>query len=243
VSPLSPYCSSSRIFSGRSSTVSLAFMIAALLICVPAALCYAGVGAALQRISRDQLSVTNGAVTVLRDGTIAIDTPSSRAVVSNVTEIAVDQIAEIRFRYLGPTKTGKPLASGELRRQIGLKLRAADSCNVIYVMWRIVPASRIAVSVKRNTGHSHSQCGAHGYESIAPQLQTTPRPIQPGEIRTLRAELYGTDLTVKADGKIAWQGMLPSRTLAGPPGLRTDNGRFVLEYFVGSGSAAHFDHR
>ncbi len=176
--------------------------------------------------------MTNGAVIALRDGALAIDTPSSRAVVRNAAVNAADQAAEIRFRYLGPSQTDKPLASGELRRQIGLKLRAADSCNVVYVMWHIAPDAKIAVSVKRNAAHSHAQCGVHGYEAIAAQRQTAPRPIQEGETRTLRAELRGRTLTVMADGKLVWQGELTGRLPAGPPGFRTDNARFVLEYLA-----------
>lgn len=222
----------SRICRARRSLIGVALMIAALLICVPLELGYARAGAALQRISHDELQVTNGAVSALRDGTLAIDTPSSRAVVRNAPESAVAQAAEIRFRYLGPSKTGKPLASGELRRQIGLKLRAADSCNVVYVMWHIAPDSRIAVSVKRNAGHSHAQCGAHGYQSVASQMQVAPRPIRAGEVRTLRAKLRGRALTVMADGKPVWRGLLGSEPPAGPMGFRTDNARFVLEYFA-----------
>ena len=32
------------------------------------------------------------------------------------------------------------------------KLRAEDACNLVYVMWRIEPQSRLVVSVKRNPG-------------------------------------------------------------------------------------------
>jgi hypothetical protein len=221
----------SRICGLGKSLTSLAWMIVALLVGVPAALSHAGAGPALKRISLDDLRVTNGAVTALRDGVLVIETPSSRAVVRSMAD-AADQAAEIRFRYLGASQTDKPLASGELRRQIGLKLRAADSCNVVYVMWHIAPDSRIAVSVKRNAGHSHAQCGAHGYQSIAPQRQAPPRPIRPGEVHTLRAELRGRALTVTADGKLVWRGTLADQPPAGPPGFRTDNARFVLEYFA-----------
>ena len=41
---------------------------------------------------------------------------------------------------------------GELRRQFGLKLRAQDACNLVYVMWRIEPASKLVVSIKCRTG-------------------------------------------------------------------------------------------
>jgi hypothetical protein len=221
-----------RICRGRSSLISLAAIVVTLLIGVPMAVGYARTGDTLHRISREDLRVTNGAVVVLRNGALAIDTPSSRAVVRDGSMGATDQAAEIRFRYLGPSKADKPLASGELRRQIGLKLRAADSCNVIYVMWHIAPDTRIAVSAKRNTAHSHAQCGVHGYEAIAPHRQIAPRPIRKGEMHTLRAELRGRALAVIADGKLVWQGVVAGQLPAGPPGFRTDNARFVLEYFT-----------
>jgi hypothetical protein len=67
-------------------------------------------------IDRNDLCVTNGNVSVLCGGWLAIDTPSSRAVVRADAKYTADQVAEIHFRYLGPTQTSKPLASGELRR-------------------------------------------------------------------------------------------------------------------------------
>ena len=50
--------------------------------------------------------------------------------------------AAIAFTYVGPTPVDVPLASGELRRQIGLKLRARDTCNVVYVMWHVGSVDR-----------------------------------------------------------------------------------------------------
>jgi hypothetical protein len=191
-------------------------------------------GPLVQKVSHRELCVTNGVVSALRDGHLAIDTPSSRAVVRNAAVADANQIAEIRFRYLGPSQISKRLASGELRRQIGLKLRAADTCNLIYVMWRIAPENRIAVSVKRNSGlHRHAQCGAGGYESIPPQASIDPPAIRPDEVRTLRAELHGAALTVAADGKVVWQGRFADAPVAGPMGFRTDNARFVIEHFAG----------
>jgi hypothetical protein len=221
-----------RIWRIRSPLIGLVAIILALGVCVPMALGYARTGDVLRRISREDLRVTNGAVVVLRDGALEIDASSSRAVVRTARSGAGDQAAQIRFRYLGPSKADKPLASGELRRQIGLKLHAADSCNVIYVMWRIAPDTGIAVSAKRNAAHSHAQCGVQGYETIAPQRQAALRAIQPGEVRTLRAELRGRTLTVLADGKLVWQGIIAGELPAGPPGFRTDNARFKLEYFI-----------
>jgi hypothetical protein len=177
------------------------------------------------------LCVTNGSVSVLPDGRLGIDTPSSRAVVRVITP----QAAEIRFRYLGATASTKPLASGELRRQIGLKLRAQDTCNLLYAMWHIEPDSNVAVSVKRNAGkHTHEECGARGYINIKPRTSVALPRIQPGESHTLRAELHGTDLTVSADGRVVWEGTVGDvvAEFDGPIGFRTDNARFAFEYYA-----------
>ena len=188
---------------------------------------------ALDRVVQDGLCVTNGVIAALSGARLAIDSPSSRAVTRNIGY----QSAEIRFRYLGPTKTSKPLASGELRRQIGIKLDAQDTCNLLYVMWHIEPDSRIAVSVKRNPGqHTHEQCGAHGYVNIKPAMSVQPAKIWPGDSHTLRADLLREALTVSADGAVVWRGTLGNQIedLAGPVGLRTDNARFEFEYFAGA---------
>jgi hypothetical protein len=214
-----------------------ALAILALVIGAPGAFAQKESAAALQRIDRDDLCVTNGTVSMLPGGRLAIDTPSSRAVVRAATQSSADQLAEIRFRYLGPTQASKPLASGELRRQIGLKLRAEDTCNLIYAMWHIEPDAKVAVSVKRNAGmHTNEQCHAGGYVNLkAPRPIDLP-PIRPGEIHTLRAELHGNELKLAADGKVAWQGTLGNEppSLHGPAGFRTDNARFELEYYADS---------
>jgi hypothetical protein len=200
----------------------------------------------LERIDRDRLCVTNGAVAASAGGRLAIETPSSRAFVQAGSENTGDQIAEIHFQYLGPSQDSRPLASGELRRQIGIKLRAQDSCNLIYAMWHIDPDARTAVSIKRNAGlHTHEQCGARGYVNFKAQDRSSPPPIHPGEAHTLRAELRGMDLTVTADDQVVWQGSLGSELLpVGPPGFRTDNARFAFEFFAGgpAGSRAAPQH-
>jgi len=190
----------------------------------------------LQRISREQLCVTNGIVSSLPDGLLGIETPSSRAIVRVVT----DQTAEVRFRYLGPTKASKPLASGELRRQIGLKLRAQDTCNLVYAMWHIEPDSKFSVSLKRNPDkHTHAECHAGGYLTMKARSHLDLPRIQPGESHWLRAALRGDDLTLIADGRLVWEGTLGSQiaTFDGPVGLRTDNARFEFEYYAGNPGA------
>jgi hypothetical protein len=212
------------------ASVVLAFALSA-----PAALAQQDAGSALQRVDRDDLCVTNGAVAALPGGRLAIDTPSSRAVVRADAGNNADQIAEIRFRYLGPSQASKPLASGELRRQISLKLRAQDTCNLVYAMWHIEPDAGIAVSIKRNPGmNTHEQCQAGGYVNFKAQNRLDLPPMRPGEAHTLRAEIHGDNLTVTADGKTAWQGSFGNAlpALDGPPGFRTDNARFELDYSV-----------
>jgi hypothetical protein len=189
----------------------------------------------LVRIDRSHLCVTNGMITTQDSGWLSIETPSSRAVVPSTFV----QTAEIRFRYLGPTVGAKPLASGELRRQIGLKLRAQDSCNVIYAMWHIEAESELVVLVKRNPGmQTHAQCGATGYSSIKPFKAITLEKMQSGALHTLRAELRGDDLTLIVDGVVAWHGQVSTTGLDGPVGLRTDNGRFEFEYSAVLGDLA-----
>jgi hypothetical protein len=207
----------------------------ALAISLPGGLAWSDFGSPLRQIDRDALCVTNGAASMLPGGRLGVATPSSRAVVAAAAGGAADQVAEIRFRYLGPSQTSKPLASGELRRQIGLKLRAQDTCNLIYAMWHIEPDAAVAVSVKHNAGmNTHAQCGAGGYVNFKAQDRLELPPIRPGETHALRAALHGHDLTVTADGKLAWQGALANELtpLDGPPGFRTDNARFELEYYT-----------
>lgn len=189
-------------------------------------------GAPLQRITRDQLCVTNGEITTAPKGRLAINTPSARAIVQIPTASGV---AEIRFTYLGPSEGSKRLASGEMRRQIGLKLRALNQCNLLYVMWHIEPDNKLAVSIKRNPGQStHEQCDAHGYTTIRPRTSSTLARVSPGESHTLRAVLTGGDLMLTADGKTAWEGSIGNGItgIDGPVGLRTDNARFEFDYFV-----------
>jgi hypothetical protein len=220
----------------KGSSLSKGLVLRALIAFLPCSLAQAAGDADLQRIRREQLCVTNGVVSSLPDGRLGIETPSSRAVVRLVT----DQTAEVRFRYLGPTKASKPLASGELRRQIGIKLRAQDSCNLVYAMWHIEPDSKFAVSLKRNPGkHTHAECHAGGYVTMKAHSQVDLPRIQPGESHWLRAALHGDALTLIADGRPVWEGSLGSgiTSFDGPVGFRTDNARFEFEYYAGNPAA------
>ena len=143
-------------------------------------------------------------------------------------------IAEARFTYLGSTPNEAPLASGEMRRQFGLKLRAQDACNLVYAMWRIEPESKLVVSVKSNPGqHSSAQCGNRGYQNIKPRHSSPVPVLNSGDTHTLRAEMNGAEMKVFADNSLVWEGSVGTDALGfdGPVGVRSDNARlqFSLE--------------
>lgn len=169
--------------------------------------------------------------------TFSVDAGGMRAVVAGES-LVEDASAELAFTYLRPSTKTTPLSSGEERRQVGLKLRAKNTCNVLYVMWRIAPDHGIFVSLKRNDGMgTHEECGANGYKGVKPTKKKSLPPINAGESHTLRAELdrFG-ELHVFADGVDSWQAKLPEElsALAGPIGLRSDNAAFDFDLHVDS---------
>ncbi len=139
--------------------------------------------------------------------------------------------AELRFTYLGPSAAAVPLASGAPRRQVGVKLRARDGCNLLYAMWRLAPDARVVVQLKHNPGqHTSRACGNRGYRTLRPERARAVRPPEPGETGVLRADVEGGRLAVRVGGLVVWEGALPPEAgaLEGPPGLRTDNTRALV---------------
>jgi len=196
-----------------------------------------GTGGSARTVDRRDLCVSAGEIEQLAGHRLGIEEPGVRAVVLADTP----QAAEIRFTYRGPSTGTKPLASGEVRRQIGLKLRAQDSCNLLYVMWWIEPRNAIAVSIKRNPGQrTHEDCGARGYVNMKARRRSPAPRIERDSTHTLRAELLGRELRVWSDGAPVWEGALPAEVedFDGPVGLRSDNVRMELAYSVGGGPPA-----
>lgn len=186
-----------------------------------------------------RLCVSSGELEALGSSRSRVDVGGMRAEVTG----DFSRTAEITFVYGGPSATSAPLANGELRRQIGLKLRARDTCNVVYVMWRIAPASGVYVSVKRNPGMStHAECGDRGYANVrsVPLPTTAPTPAL-GSTHTLRAVIAADDRTLRvfADGTRVFEAVLPEDALSfdGPAGVRTDNGRFDFELRLPEGAS------
>lgn len=178
------------------------------------------------------LCVTTGAAKI----GAKVDRSAMRAVAKGTDGDA----AQMVFTYEGEVADKKALASGEARRQIGLKLRAENGCNLIYVMWRLDPKPMIVAQTKRNPGaKDHKACGANGYKWVKASEQKPPPALAVGTKYTLRAEIVNEELAVFIDDQPYWRGKLPDtvRDLQGPAGIRSDNLAFDLHAF----SAARAD--
>src|SRR5579863_7064170 len=150
--------------------------------------------------------VPDGRIEKAEGNRLMVSTKEMRATLKKRT---IQNVA-VKFTYLGPTPEVSHLGSGEVRSQFGIKLRAQDTCNIVYVMWHFAPDQRIAVSVKRNPGQrTHADCLDHGYISnFKPRISASPRLVSPDEPHTLRASMIGSNLTVIADGTVVWEGDL-----------------------------------
>jgi len=177
------------------------------------------------------LCVTKGAIRS-EGGALTITDPTVRAVVAG----SKGDSASLRFTYRGDTDELVALGSGQLRKQIGLKLRAEDGCNLVYVMWRFEPKPGIEVSIKANPGkHTHAECGTRGYQKVAADDAIPVARPEPGETHTLAATIRGDRLEASIDGDVVWKGELdPSaRDLDGPAGVRSDNVKAVIDLTAG----------
>ena len=186
----------------------------------------------LAPVSKASLCVTEGAIQELPGGRLAVDVSKMRAYVNWYSRPA----AEARFTFLGSTPNEAPLASGEMRRQFGLKLRAQDACNLVYAMWRIEPEAKLAVSVKSNPGeHTSAQCSNRGYQNIKPHRSSTVPALRPGDTHSLRAEMNGAEMKVFADNSLVWEGPVGPDALSfdGPVGIRSDNARLEIDLETG----------
>jgi hypothetical protein len=188
-------------------------------------------------VPRADLCVTEGEIGTAAGERLTVNVPKMRAYLN----VRTAPLIEVRFKYLGSTGNEKPLASGELRRQFGLKLRAEDACNLVYAMWRIEPESKLVVSVKTNPGeHSSSQCGNRGYRNVKPRRAQPIPALRPGATHTLRAEMKGAEMRVLIHDELAWEGDVGRDALDfdGPVGIRSDNAKLELELRSGQPSSS-----
>jgi hypothetical protein len=157
-----------------------------------------------------------------------VDVPKMRAYAN---QASADR-ARLHFTYLGPTARQSALGSGTVRVQFGLKLHAADPCNLVYVMWRVEPQSKLVVSVKSNPGqHTSADCGNRGYENVAPRAASALPRLTAGQSHSLAADLIGDQLRVSVDDAAVWSGHLgpTASAFTGPTGVRSDNARLEFE--------------
>jgi hypothetical protein len=182
-------------------------------------------------IAPPQVCFTEGTGRPLDGGKLLVSEGKTRGVVPG----SGGDAAELRFLYRRPSVDAAPLADGEVRRQIGLKLRAADGCNVVYLMWHIDPQSEIAALVKRNRDqHESKQCGVGGYQKLTPTFARPVPRIEPGSSHTMHAAIRGTVLSAWVDDNLVWQGDLGPdlADLRGPAGFRTDNVEVEMQLLV-----------
>lgn len=183
----------------------------------------------LSAIAPEALCATHGALTIKSGAapTLEIREATTRA----FARTSSGDAAAIAFHYTGPTDHVRDLASGAARAQLGLKLRAQDSCNVIYVMWRADKAT-LDVSVKRNAAQrTNAECGTAGYHKVKPLASQRVPALAAGTNHRLQAEIVDDTLTAWIDGHVVWTGVLPSsaRELQGPVGIRSDNVELELQ--------------
>jgi hypothetical protein len=185
----------------------------------------------------DEFCITEGRINRAEGPWMNVDSTKMRAVLGFTGKSE----AELRFRYLGETEDRSRLLSGGERTQLGLKLKAQDDCNVLYVMWRISPVSSLVVQVKSNPGqHRHAECGNSGYTNIRGKFSGQVPKIVEGSEHSLHAVLNGTTLSVDVDGAPTWEGNVGEDVLRfdGPVGLRSDNARFDFQFVAHPASGA-----
>ena len=191
-------------------------------------------GGELAAVPASELCVTHGKLDAGAHGHAKIRDASVRAVAQG----SRGDRAEVHFTYRGESAKSSHLASGDMREQIALKLRAADGCNLIYVGWRFAPKTEIVVQTKINPGaHDSKACGTSGYTRIKATKRSKLHAPVPDSEHVLAAALDGTMLEASIDGAVVWRGALPAavRSLHGPVGVRTDNVAADLDLYAIAG--------
>jgi hypothetical protein len=104
---------------------------------------------------------------------------------------------------------------GDANAHLGVELRAASSCHLIYVMWRVMQRTRLTVQVKAPFAT---------YLRVKPdRAELVDIPLLGCEHK-LSARIDGDRLTAWIAERIVWSGTLPppARLLHGLVGVRAD---------------------
>jgi hypothetical protein len=185
-----------------------------------------------QNLGLDDLTVTEGVLNQT-SAQIACHSGAMRCEARGYPEA---DYAFLRFQYNGPTVEVVPLADNTTVHQCGIKLRAQDTCNVVYAIWKFDTPQRLSVSVKSNPGQNTvAQCQDGGYINNIPALFTASTPnVALGSLHSLEAKLVGNRLTVTCDCKLVWDGYLPAvvYNMTGPPGMRSDNADILFNLYI-----------
>jgi hypothetical protein len=189
----------------------------------------------LSHVTRSELEVNSGPITESAPGRLSV----TEAIIRATVPVAIANVASIQFRYLGQVDHPQPDQSGHVLNQIGLMLRAANPCNLIYLMWGLPPREKLLLQVKLNPGSSQSsECHGNNYYNVA---ECSFRGFVVGEMHELTAEVTeADDGSANVRAWIDWQEVLQATILpkyltgiVGVPGLRSDNGKFDFRFSVG----------
>lgn len=189
-------------------------------------------------VKHSELCVTEGTTRQATSDRMSVEVPKMRAYSMRPS----GESAELRFHYGGATQTESALGSGQMRRQFGLRLHAQDPCNLVYVIWRIDPESKLVISLKRNPSeHTSAQCGNRGYTNIKPRKSSPVPQLRAGESHKLRAEMKKEELRVFVDNHEVWEGEVGAygAGLQGPVGIRSDNARLDFELLAREAAGDH----
>jgi len=177
----------------------------------------------------EDFNVTDGKITLSANHHLMVSSKEMRATLRHPSKQAVT----IHFKYLGPTQEVSHLQNGEVRHQFGIKFKAQDICNLVYVMWDFdIP--RINVAVKKNPGQQTSeQCKDRGYHSdFKTDIKSVPTRIVIDTWHTLSAKLIDKLIAVSIDNTIVWRGEISDDQMEfhGPVGIRSDNVHVLFDY-------------
>lgn len=139
-------------------------------------------------VPHGRLKVTSGKITISDSGRYLQTGSAGMRAVDTSSD---GNIGLLQIIYHGLSSVVKPQANGDVRSQVGLKLRSANPCNLLYVMWRIYPEEVISISRKANPNLETSlECGAGGYTRVVPLFPVPGHAtLRNGERRYFGAEI------------------------------------------------------